>query len=84
MSGTSTMELTYTKVGDYLIPDLALDGAANLIQEVHGHFAGGVAQVVKDSRGGKLGDTGEIAVLQIVGWIQTTADEDSILDAGGQ
>ena len=27
MSGTSTMELTYTKVGDYLIPDLALDGA---------------------------------------------------------
>ena len=27
MSGTSTMELTYTKVGDYLIPDLAMDGA---------------------------------------------------------
>ena len=26
MSGTNTMELTYTKVGDYLIPDLAMDG----------------------------------------------------------
>lgn len=25
MSGTNTMELTYTKVGDYLIPDLAMD-----------------------------------------------------------
>ena len=25
MSGTNTMELTYTKVGDYLIPNLAMD-----------------------------------------------------------
>ena len=40
--------------------------------------------MVKDGGGGKLDDTGEVRVLQIVSRFQTAAGEDGILDAGGQ
>jgi len=60
------------------------DGAANLIQEVHGHLAGGVAQVMEDSGGGKFDNTGKVLVLQIIRGVQAAAGEDAVLDTGRQ
>ena len=40
--------------------------------------------MVKDGRSGKLGDTGEVGVLQIIGGVQAAAGEDGVLDTGGQ
>ena len=39
---------------------------------------------MQDGGCGKLDDTGEVHVLQIVSRIQATAGEDGVLDAGGQ
>ena len=67
-----------------LFPIIGLDGAANLVQEVHGHFAGGAAQVVEDGGGGKFGDAGKVLILQIVSRVQPTAGQEGVLDAGRQ
>ena len=32
----------------------------NLVEKVHGNFAGGIAQVVEDGGGGKLGNTRKV------------------------
>ena len=40
--------------------------------------------MVQNGGGGKLDDTGEVHVLQIVSRVQAAAGEDSVLDAGGQ
>ena len=40
--------------------------------------------MVQDGGSGKLDDTGEVHVLQIVSGIQAAAGEDGVLDAGGQ
>ena len=66
------------------LPLIAPDGAAYLVEKIRRNDAGGVAQVVKDGGGGKLGDTGKVLILQIVGRVQAAAGEDSVLDAGGQ
>ena len=66
------------------LPLIIADSAANLVQEVHGHGAGGVAQMVENGGGGKLGNTGKVLVLQIISGVQAAAGEDGVLDAGGQ
>ena len=66
------------------LPLIAPDGAANLVEKVHGNGAGGIAQVVQDGGGGKLGDAGKVLVLQIVGGVQAAAGEDGVLNTGGQ
>ena len=66
------------------LPLIAPDGAAYLVDKVFGNGAGGITQVVEDSRGRKLYDPGKVLVLQIVHGVQTAAGEDGVLDAGGQ
>lgn len=67
-----------------LFPIKGLDGPADFIEHPHGYHAGGIAQVVEDGGGGKLGDAQQILVLQILGGVQTAAGENGILDAGGE
>lgn len=67
-----------------LVPLIAPNCPPDLIEHIHGHRAGGFAQVMQDDGGGKLDDTGEVHVLQIVSRVQTAAGENGILDAGGQ
>jgi len=40
--------------------------------------------VVQDAGRGKLRDTGQVLIIQIVHWVQAAASEDGILDTGGE
>lgn len=60
------------------------NGAADLHQHLFGQAAGGIAEMVEDSGGGKLHNTGQVLVLQVVRRVQAAAGQKGELDAGGQ
>ena len=63
---------------------MGFDGPADLVEYIPGRRADCAAQVMENGRGGEVGNTGKVCILQIISGVQPAAGKDGVLDAGGE
>lgn len=60
------------------------DGAPDLHEQTAGHGTERISQVMQGGGGGKIHDTAQVVIAQVLGCVQAAPGQQGVLDAGGQ